>query len=224
MAEITPCPTGGKQNQVLDQPVRVIDVFADVSCPFAHFSLRRFIDRRRRAGADHVQLRVHAWALELANGEPLGAGKVADEIADLRAQVAGDLFAAFDSAAFPATTVQILGTATLAYQHGVDVGEAFNFAIRDALFEQGQAIGDPDVLVGIAARYNLSVPDPATARAAVEADMAEGGRRGVVGSPQFFVDGFPFFCPSLDIERQGEHLHIDIDTNELDRFLHRVFH
>lgn len=165
------------------QHERLVDVYADVSCPFAHFSLRRFSERRRHAGAEHVRLRVHAGPLELANGEPLAAGKVADEIVDLRAQVAGDLFTGFDQAAFPSTTLALLATATLAYQHDADIGEAFNLAIRDALFEQGRAIGEPDVLAEIAARFDLEVPDPAAARAAVNADFAEGQRRASPAPP-----------------------------------------
>ena len=204
------------------RPERLVDVYADVSCPFAHFSLRRFTERRRQADADHVRLRVHAWPLELVNGEALGAAKVTDEIADLRAQVAGDLFGGFEPSAFPSSTIAILGTATLAYQHGADTGEAFNLAIRDALFEQGRVIGDPDVLAEIAADFGLDVPDEATARAAVEADFAEGQRRGVTGSPNFIVDGSPFFCPALDIERHGAHLRIDIDDAELHRFIDRA--
>ncbi len=207
-----------------DRPPRLIDVFAEVTCPFAHFSLRRFVDERRLAGADHVRLRVHAWPLELVNGEPLGAEKVAGEIADLRSQVADDLFTGFKAPAFPATTIPVLGAASLAYDRGTDVGEAFNLAIRDALFEQGRAIGAPDVLAEIAARYDVSIPAAVTARAAVEADLAEGRRRGVVGSPHFFVDGRPFFCPMLDVARQGEHLRIDVDDAELVAFLERALH
>jgi len=203
-------------------PKQIIDVYADVSCPFAHFSLRRFTERRREAGAGHVRLRVHAWPLELVNGEPLAAGKVADEIADLRAQVAGDLFVGFDPDAFPSTTILALGTATFGYDAGAEIGEAFDLAIRDALFEHGTPIGDPDVLAELAARFDLEVPDPAAARAAVDADFAEGRRRGVTGSPYFLVDGSPFFCPALDIQRRGEHLRIDVDHAELDRFIDRA--
>lgn len=117
-----------------------IDVFADVSCPFAHFSLRRFIDRRHQTGSDRVRLRVRAWPLELANGHPLAADQVTEEIADLRAQVAPDLFTGFDPSAFPTSTIGILGTATLAYEHGAEVGEGFNLAIRDALFERARRL------------------------------------------------------------------------------------
>lgn len=201
------------------RPDRVIDVFADVSCPFAHFSLKRFVDERARAGADHVHLRVHAWPLELVNGHPLGVDAVADEIDDLRAQVADDLFAGFEASAFPESTIGIIGTATLAYERGIDIGEAFSLAIRDALFEQGQAIGRPDVLAAIAADHGVTVADDATARTAAEADLAEGKTRGVVGSPYFIVDGHEFFCPTLDIQRRGEHLHIAIDHNAFSGFI-----
>ncbi len=203
-------------------PVRSIDVYADVSCPFAHYSLRRFSERRAARAADAPRLRVHAWPLERANGEPLEAAKVTDEVADLRAQVAGDLFAGFDPATFPSSTIDVLGAATLAYEHGVDTGEAFNLAVRDALFEHGRAVGQPEVLREIAAQFGVPVPNSAGARAAVEADFAEGKRRGVTGSPYFIVDGSPFFCPALDIERQGEHLHIEIDHDELERFIDRA--
>lgn len=203
--------------------MRIIDVFADVSCPFAHFSLRRFSERRRLAGANNVRLRVYAWSLELANGEPLGADKVAEEICDLRAQVAHDLFAAFEPSSFPTTTTSVLAAATLAYRDGTKVGEAFNFDVRDALFEQGRCVGDPEVLAEIAARHGLHVPDALEAQAAVDADYAEGLRRGVVGSPHFFVDNEAFFCPVLDIERQGEHLRINIDGTDLEHFIDRAF-
>lgn len=204
------------------EPTRMIDVFADISCPFAHFSLRRFVDRRRVAGAHHVRLRVRAWPLELVNGEPLTAAKVTEEIADLRAQVASDLFMGFDPCAFPSSTIGLLGTATLAYGQDVGRGEAFSLGVRDALFEHGEAIGEPDVIARLAGRNAVAVPDLATARAAVERDHADGRRRGVLGSPHFFVDGDPYFCPTLDIERRGDHLRIEIDERRLDEFIDRA--
>lgn len=211
-------------NQIdIGPPRRIVEVYADVSCPFAHFSLQRFSEHRRDVGADHVRLRVRAWPLELVNGEPLDAKDVAGEVADLRAQVAGDLFAGFDPAAFPPSTALVLGAATLAYRQGDEVGEAFNLAIRAALFEHGRAIADPDVLAEIAREYGCAVPDHESGLAAIEVDLAEGRRRGVTGSPHFFVDDTPFFCPAVDIERQGDHLRIRIDGAELQRFIDHAF-
>ena len=47
-------------------PVPVVDVFADVRCPFAHVGLRRLVTRRKQLGAQ-LLLRVRAWPLELVN-------------------------------------------------------------------------------------------------------------------------------------------------------------
>ncbi len=204
-------------------PFRVVEVFADVTCPFAHYSIRRFTERRHLLGADHVRLRVRTWPLELANGEPLAADKVGEEIADLRAQVAADLFTDFVPSQFPTATVLILGTATLAYRQGIETGEAFNLAIRNALFEQGRAIGRSDVLTELAGEHGVTIPDAASARAAVDADFAEGRARGVIGSPHFFAGQQSFFCPMLDIEHQGEHLQFQINDTELDHFCDQAF-
>lgn len=40
-----------------------------------------------------------------------------------------------------------------------------------------------------------------------------------MGSPPFSFGRDSFFCPTLDIERQGERLRIAVDDAELDRFL-----
>ena len=204
-------------------PAAVVEVFADVWCPFAHVGLRDVVERRRRAGADSPRFRVRAWPLEIVNGEPLDATKVAAEITDIRGQVSDDLFAGFDPQQFPSSTLVVLGTAEAAYRRGLDVGEAFSLAIRDALFEEGRAVDDPRVLVDVAARFGVEVPSADDARAAVEADLADGRRRGVTGSPHFFVAGESYFCPALDIAHDGDHLRISVDRGGLDRFLRRVF-
>jgi 2-hydroxychromene-2-carboxylate isomerase len=55
----------------------------------------------------------------------------------------------------------------------------------------------------------------------VLADWHEGQRRGVIGSPHFFVGGADFFCPTLRIERVDGHLHISRDLARFDDFLER---
>lgn len=206
-----------------DGPAAVVDVFADVWCPFAHVGLRGVVERRRQAGADSPRFRLRAWPLEIVNGEALDASAVAAEVADIRDQVADDLFVGFDPERFPSSTLVVLGTAEAAYRRGLDIGEAFSLAIRDALFEEGRAVDDPAVLADVAARFGVDVPSAGDARAAVEADLADGRRRGVTGSPHFFVDGESYFCPALDIAHDGDHLRISIDHDGLDRFLRRVF-
>lgn len=202
---------------------RSVEVFAEVSCPFAHVSLQRVAAARTAAGADDVAVRVRAWPLELVNGQPLDAGFVAEEIDDLRAQVADDLFVGFDVAAFPESTIRALGLATAAYEAGDEVGLAVNLAVRAALFENGRPVDDAEVLADIAAAHGVRLPDADEARALVEADWAAGRAREVVGSPHFFLGDGSFFCPALHIERQGDHLHIAVDEAPFREFLAAAF-
>ena len=202
---------------------RVVEVFADVVCPFTHVGLRRFVQARAEAGATEVALRVRAWPLELVNGEPLDAGFVAEEIADLRAQVAGDLFTGFDLAAFPASTIGLLGLVEVAYEQGLTTGESLSLALRDALFERGRPVADPAVVAAIAVDHGVTPPDAETAAALVEASWAAGQERGVIGSPHFFLSDDSWFCPGLDIERRGQHLHIEADEGPFREFLTQAF-
>jgi predicted DsbA family dithiol-disulfide isomerase len=194
-----------------------VEVFADIGCPFTHVGLRRLVDRRRTLGTV-LPLRVRAWPLELVNGAPLAPELVAEEIEALRAQVAPDLFVGFDPARFPATSLPALDLAAAAYRRSPEVGERVSLALRHALFEEGRDVAAPDVLAEVAAAHGLDAPT-ARDRAAVDEDWAEGRRRGVLGSPHFFVGAKGFFCPSLDIERVDGHLRIKSDPEALDAFL-----
>ena len=75
--------------------------------------------------------------------------------------------------------------------------------LRAALFEGGRDIGDDAVLAEIAASHDLAPParDP---HPQVQADYDEGQRRGVRGSPDFWVGESEFFCPALDLSRDDE--------------------
>lgn len=80
-----------------------IEVWADVWCPFAHIGIRRLVEERDRRGSA-VHLRVRAWPLELVNGRPLDAAFIAEEIDEIRPQVAPDLFVGFRQDAFPSSS------------------------------------------------------------------------------------------------------------------------
>lgn len=199
-----------------------IEVFADVRCPFTHLGLRRFVDRRQVLRRPDVRLRVRAWPLELVNGEPLDPDLIEEEVAELRRQVAPELFGGFSREIFPATSLPALRLAAAAYEHGVEAGEQVSLALRGALFEEGLDIADPTVLADIAGAVGIAIDDSRGAEAPI-ADWREGRRRGVVGSPHFFVSGEGFFCPSLDITRDDGVLKIRVDEPGLETFLERCF-
>lgn len=199
----------------------MIEVFADVICPFTHVGLRRLAARRDAEGHD-VRLHVRSWPLELVNGHPVDPATIAHEIAVIRDDAAPDLFAGFDADVFPATSIPAMALTAAAYRHDEATGEAVALELRDLLFEQGVDVADPGVLAALAARHGLpsTAPDE---RAAVEADYAEGQRRGVKGSPHFFVGGTDAFCPSLDISKPDGELRVAFDREAFEEFAERAF-
>lgn len=195
-----------------------VEVFADIWCPFAYVGVTRML-AERDAIAPWLPVVVRAWPLEQVNGEPLPGAIVAAEAEDLRAQVAPELFTGLDPEHFPTTTVPALGLAAAAYERDAGLGEQVSMALRRCLFEDRLDVSDPGVLAEIAAPLGLEVPTLAQAQAAVAADYARGRRRGVRGSPHFFLGATDAFCPSLSISRSGEHLRIAIEQGRLRAWL-----
>ena len=200
----------------------VIEVFADVACPFTHVGLRRFVERRAELGRPDLTLLVRAWPLEIVNGQPLDPHFIAEEIDDIRRQIAPTLFDGFTEASFPASSLPALALAAAAYDRSPATGEAVSLELRNLMFEQGIDIADPQVLDDLAGRHKVQVdltdPQP------VLDDHAEGVARGVIGSPHFFTPAGDFFCPSLDVHRDADgHLRISADLPGFDRFVGACF-
>lgn len=199
-----------------------IEVFADLSCPFTHVGLRRLVELRRARGRADVPLLVRAWPLEIVNGKPLDPDFIGEEVDDIRAQVAPDLFTGFTRSAFPATTLPALALVAAAYDRDLATGETLSLALRDLLFERGVDIADIDVLEDLASRHGLRF-DPSDTRA-VLADHTEGVERGVIGSPHFFTSGGGFFCPALDVRRGADgHLRVAADLAGFEQFAAACF-
>ncbi|MEY2462530.1 MAG: hypothetical protein QOH64_668 [Acidimicrobiaceae bacterium] len=200
----------------------VLEVFADVSCPFAHAGLRRFQSYRQELHRTEPVLRVRAWPLELVNGKALDGPSLTPKIAALRADVATDLFVGFDEHRFPTTALPAMAAEAAAYRQGVQIGERFSFAVRDALFESALDVSDANVLKML--RDDLGVHEPTESdRTAVCNDLAEGKRRKVAGSPHFFTDDGEFYCPSLDIEHDDDGYDVSFDAVGFQRFVAAVF-
>jgi predicted DsbA family dithiol-disulfide isomerase len=200
----------------------VVEVFADVVCPFTHVGLRRFVERRREFGRADVVLRVRAWPLEVVNGEPLDPRVVAEEIDEIRDGVAPELFAGFSEASFPATSLPALGLVAAAYDRDLVTGERVSLAVRDLLFERGLNVADPAVLRRVAAGHDLDADAIDDGR--VLDDHADGVARGVIGSPHFFTPTGGFFCPALDVHREPDgHLRITADPIGFERFIEVCF-
>ena len=190
-----------------------IEIFADVWCPFAHFSLRTVGAFRDRLSPESTIL-VRAWPLELVNGKPLDPVVTAAHVAELRRDVAPELFTGFDPDAMPTTTIGALALVEAANDADAELGERLSVELRDALFEEGRRIDD-DMLARLARRSGLDVSAIGD-RGRVESRLEEGRTRGVRGSPHVFIGDSGMFCPLLDIERsQMGELHM---KERLERF------
>lgn len=198
--------------------MREIEVFADVSCPFTYVGLSRFTALRGERGLAEPILRVRAWPLEVVNGSPVDADTLVPEIEALRRDVVPELFAGFDPATVPDSTLPALAAAAAAYRAGSAQGERFSLRVRHAFFEEGAAIGDPTVVRDLLDELELPHPTDADQRSAHD-DHAEGVRRGVTGSPHYFTGDGDFFCPSLDITHDDNGFQVDFDAAGFDAFV-----
>jgi len=199
--------------------VTILDVFADVGCPFAHAGIRAILTWRADCGRDDLRLRVRAWPLELVNGQPLDPAVVAHEVGELRAQLGQPLFGGFDPRRYPASTLPAMALVAAAYRRDLETGERVSLALRHAVFEEGRDVADALVLQAIAAAHGVGAVT-GTDSTAVQHDWADGRRLGVKGSPHLFCGGADAFCPSLDIHKDdGGGLHVRADPAALDAFL-----
>ncbi len=197
-----------------------VEVYADIVCPFAYVGLTRLIERRHQLGRDDVRLRIRSWPLELVNGEPVDAHSIGEEIDEIKPQVAPDLFAGFNPEQFPASTLPALALTADAYEIGDSTGEAVAMQLRQLVFEHGRNVADPAVLAEVARRNGVTTRGD---DAVVRNEWADGRSRGVLGSPQFFVDGESLFCPVLDIRRVDEALVVKVDEQAFEAFVTLCF-
>ncbi len=200
----------------------VIEVFADVVCPFTHIGLKRLVEERSRVARNDVHLRICAWPLEVVNAKPVEAEFIAEEIEAISGQVDGDYFPGFSVSSFPDSSIGALALASAGY--GVDdpTGEAISLELRRQLFNEGVNIADPQVLAGIAGRHGVSFDehDVEAHTAVVMGEYERGKERGVIGSPHFFTERDDYFCPALKIQRDSAgQLEVASDPVEFGSFL-----
>lgn len=196
-----------------------IEVFADIWCPFAYVGLLMARQQRDESASPSTSIVIRSWPLELVNQRPQDATATKHHADDLRQQVASQLFANVNVENFPTTSLPALALVARAYRVDAHLGEKASFALRRALFEEGENISDGAVLHRIADALGIPVVEQQD-HDQVQKDWEEGKARGVVGSPHFFHGSDSMFCPSLSISRDAEsHLHVSTDQERLKAFI-----
>lgn len=201
----------------------MIEIFADVWCPFAYVGIRRVFQYRDEIGRNDVPIIVRSWPLELVNDAPMAQAKALGNCEALRRQVAADQFANTELSNFPSTTLDALTLIAQAYEQDVSAGEKASIVVREAIFEIGHDVADHSVLQGLAASLGVSYARDAD-HTLVRRDWEEGKTRGVVGSPHFFNGSVGVFCPSLQLTRtEDSGLIIQANAEKLAAFLTSCF-
>jgi predicted DsbA family dithiol-disulfide isomerase len=210
---------GGTQPATVGH-MAAIDVFADITCPFAYVGLHHVIDHIAELDRP-VSVVVRSWPLEWVNGSGLAVDGVETKAAALREQLGVDLFNGLAPDRWPSSTIPALALAAAAYDLDSATGLAVSLELRTALFELETDISDIGALREIARAHGIEF-DPGDDRA-VRADYEAGRARGVKGSPHYFVADTDFFCPALDLGRDADdHLIARFDPDGLARFLASV--
>jgi len=201
-----------------DRPV--IDVYADLWCPFAYLGLKRAMATSEVRSGD-VELALRSWPLELINGAPLPQEKTHANATALRASVAPDLFAGIHDWVYPTSTLPALALAAKANVADPQRGTAVSMHLRHLLFEEGLDLSSDLVLNEVAETFAIA-REPEDLHF-VNLEYHEGQQRGVKGSPHFFCSsGEEIFCPTLDLSRDEEgKLHVQQMVSRLEGFFAR---
>jgi predicted DsbA family dithiol-disulfide isomerase len=194
-----------------------IEVFADITCPFAHVGLHRIAQLIAQTDPG-IELHVRAWPLELVNGSAFTGTELAPKVEALRRDVAPDLFAGFDPGTFPRTSLPALAAEHAAYSTSTQAGLELSLALRAAVFEHGTDISDPTGLADLLRQRGLPQPTAADIDS-VHAAHREGQQRGVIGSPHFFTADGDYFCPTLNIGHDDTGYHITFDVVGFEAFV-----
>ena len=198
-----------------------LEVFADITCPFTHVGLKQVVGHVAEM-SEPVEVLVRAWPLEWVNGSPLDVEAVLVKAAALSDQLGVDDFRGLRADRWPASPIPALELAAAASARDAATGLAVSMELRAALFEQGVDVADPDALALIAAAHHLDADDPEIGRT-IRSDYEAGQRRGVRGSPHFFMGDDDFFCPALDLGHDADgHLTARFDSAMLADFFARV--
>ena len=84
--------------------MQTVEVYADITCPFAHVGLKRVVQYVSEM-SEPAEVVVRAWPLEWVNGAPLAIDAVLVKAAALTDQLGVDDFVGLRADAWPTSTI-----------------------------------------------------------------------------------------------------------------------
>jgi predicted DsbA family dithiol-disulfide isomerase len=163
---------------------------------------------RDHLGADHLVFDLRSLPTELIRGEPVDPGTAQREVVAL-AQLEPTAFSALPENAWPATSLPALEAQKWGFSLGQEAGEAFDLALRRAVFLHGHNLSKRHELLAVAETEGLMAEQLAAAlddgryRRAVVADFGEARSQGIDSSPLFVLpDGTSHHNPGITFREE----------------------
>ncbi|MDG5757983.1 DsbA family oxidoreductase [Natronococcus sp. A-GB1] len=201
-----------------------LTIYADYVCPFCYLG-KRSLERYRERRAEPLEVEWHPFDLRRDKRREDGSidhsvddGKDDDYFKQARENVRR-LQAEYDvemsqTLAIEVDSLPAQQASWHVFQHYPEEWPAFDAAIYEALWQAERDIGDPDVLVSLAADTGLPANEIRDAieddglRAELEDLFTDAHQRGITGVPTFVHDGYAArgAVPPAQLERllEGE--------------------
>lgn len=203
------------------EPTPTVHVWHDYVCPFCNVAATR-IRRIKQADRLNLDVRFHAWPLEVANGKQ-PAAEDEDQWVRMLRPLEPEAFADWNpsSGFWPASSRILFAAYEAARAQDMAAAERFDLLLRQAIFQHPRPIDSTDALTELAADAGLDVGvfQPML-EAAIEEHHAytpgaEAHTLGIRGIPTLVLpDGSTVISPGLKIHRtdQGRSIRDDVEA------------
>lgn len=192
----------------------IIQIWSDLGCPWAHLTVWRLWNVRRRLGLERrVRFDHRVFPLELFNSEPTPFATVAAEIpvcAGLEPRAGWQPWAA-EPGSWPVTMLPPMEAVQAAKEQGLAASEALDRGLRHAFFAESRCISLRHVILEVASETDAldvdglaAALDDGAARRRIFDDWALAKTDAVRGSPHLFLpDGSSHPHPATHYHWEG---------------------
>ncbi|MEO6089569.1 MAG: DsbA family protein [Umezawaea sp.] len=194
----------------------VIVVFSDIWCSFAHVTIHRLHESRRRLGLeDRVAFDHRAFPLELLNRKPSPRTGTDSEVARMGSVEPGAGWQLWQDKdwLYPSTTLPALEAIQAAKEQGLGASEQLDLALRKAFWAESKCISNYHVILDAAESTGVvdvaalaEALDDGRARRTLSDQAAISATEVVNCSPHLFLpDGTDHANPGIEVGWAGDY-------------------